>query len=108
MDARGKDSTQDLIRIHIEMEIYSYPTIGGGIAWGFRIYTDDTKKLLSYDDAGYPTKEAAQNGMDDILKWFADMNNPDLPRMERQKHAPENRGREETGTSGPGSSLRKG
>ncbi len=52
------------------MEIYDYYTSNGLHKYGFRIFTDDSKKDLSYESCGFDSYDLAQERMKEVLKDF--------------------------------------
>ena len=52
------------------METYCYDCVDGIERWGYRIYEDDTKMRLSYEAAGFDTKEDAERDMKQTLIDF--------------------------------------
>jgi hypothetical protein len=52
------------------MEIYDYVTNNGELKYGFKIYTDDSKSVLSYEAAGFNSYAEAQKRMNEVLADF--------------------------------------
>lgn len=59
---------------HEGLVIYSYRTNDGKFRWGYRIFEDKTKEILSYESAGHLSKGGAFLAMSKTLKKLGEEN----------------------------------